>query len=170
MTDTMIEPERIFPPVMVKPMAQPAAKIAKVTFMDLDEIAWVLPSLQKSWPRLTEEAALTWFRDAIGGRFMLFLKTKNAVGMASFNASHKEPMNIVSEEFIRAKDGYEPAEILLMHKSFAEWAIAIGAKEYVWKTDSPNVGTPAAIRESLKEIKGVISVDQRSIQVATLKE
>lgn len=166
---SVTEPERIFPPRMVKPMEQVKPKVWPVAEPDLDELRWVVPELQKRWPLLTGDSALHWFKAAIGDRHSRFVRTKNAVGLANFDATIKDPSPVVTENFIRAKEGYSPGEIVWIHVAFAQWAKDIGAREYVLRTDSNGLGSTKEIDAALKSAFGLVT-EQRMFYALRLKE
>lgn len=167
---SITEPVQTFPPRMIDAMERPVETVWAVTDVEIDELRWAVPLLQKQWPRLTEDAISFWFRNAISDRYTKFVRTKNVVGMASYDTSVKEPWPIVRENFLRAREGYDTQEPLFIHRRFAEWAVSLGAKEYVFKLDSDRVGTTQAIREMLRKLPGVISVQPDEYYVAALRE
>ena len=164
-----VEPTRTFPPIMVAPVPGYQPKVWRVTDVDLDELKWLVPALQRRWPNLSQDSALNWFKSSIGDRFSNFVRTKNAVGLATFTATIKDPSPTVTEEFIRAKDGYEPHEIVSIHLTFAQWAKAINAREYVLKTDSSGLGSTKEIDAALRKEFG-LPIEQRMCFVLRLKE
>ena len=168
MTDTATE--QTFPPRMIEPMPVHVESVWRVTDVELDDIAWVLPALQKQWPRLDEGQCRNWFKAAIADRYTMFVRTKNVVGMAQFDANVKEPWPVVREIFIRAKEGYEPSEPLMIHRRFAEWAIGISAKEYQFKTDSDRIGNINEIKAMLRKLPKVLGIQSGTYEVATLRE
>ena len=168
---TLEEPPRIFPPTMIEPAKETKPRVWRVADVEIDELVpWVSAALQKRWPRLAPEDVARWFKCLIGERRALLVRTENCVGLAEFDASTKEPWSIVSENFIRAREGYNPEEPLLIQHRFLEWAIDIGACEYRFKIDSEGVGSVNKIRDSLRAVKRVVAVDQRSYLACILKE
>jgi hypothetical protein len=165
------EPTRIFPPTMIEPAKETKPRVWRVADVEIDELVpWVSVALQKRWPRLAPEDVARWFKCLIGERRALLVRTENCVGLAEFDASTKEPLPTVSENFIRAREGYHPEEPLLIHRFFLDWAVAIGAVEYRFKVDSEGVGNVNKIRDELKGVKQVRAMESRTYVAAILKE
>lgn len=165
------EPVQIFPPRMSAPIVNGKPRVWRVSDVEIDELVpWVAPLLQKRWPRLAAEDVARWFKILIGERRAMLVRTENCVGLADFDATTKEPIPVVSENFIRAREGYDPEEPLLIQLRFLEWAIDIGAAEYRFKLDSDGVGNVNKIKDTFKAHPKVIVVDTRSYSAAVLKE
>ena len=168
---TLEEPTRIFPPTMADVAKETKPRVWRVADVEIDELTpWVSAALQKRWPRLAAEDVARWFKCLIGERRALLVRTENCVGLAEFDASTKEPWPIVSENFIRAREGYNSDEPILIHHRFLEWAIAISAVEYRFKVDSEGVGNVNKIRDELKGVKQVRAMESRTYVAAILKE
>ena len=162
--------DQVFPPRMGPRVVQETPSVWRVTDVEIDEIVWAVPLLQRQWPRLTEDQCGHWFKAALNDRYTMFVRTKNCLGMAHYDSSTKEPLLVVKEDFIRGKDGYDPSEPLLIHKRFLDWATGLNAKEYQYKHDSDRVGTTGQIKEMFRKNPKVIGVEEASYQVATLRE
>jgi len=165
------EPVQIFPPRMIAPAVNDRPRVWRVSDVEIEELVpWVAPLLQKRWPRLAAEDVGRWFKILLGERRALLVRTENCVGLAEFDATTKEPIPVVSENFIRGREGYDPEEPLLIHRRFLDWAVDLGAVEYRFKTDSEGVGNVNKISDALKAVPKVLAVDTRSYRAAILKE
>ena len=156
------EPTRIFPPTMAETIKETKPRVWRVADVEIDEImSWLPPLLQKRWPRLATEDIARWFKCLMGERRALLVRTENIVALAEFDASTKEPIPSVSENFVRAREGYAVDEPSLIQKRFLEWAKDIGAVEYRFNIDS-NVAQTSKLT--------ACPVERRSYFAAILKE
>ena len=134
---TLQEPEQIFPPRMGDAPVVVAPKVWRVADVEIDELmTWVPALLQKRWPRLFPDDIARWFKCLMGERRALFIRTENIVALAEFDATTKEPWPVVTENFVRAREGYGPDEPMLIHKRFLDWAVDISAVEFRFNTDT----------------------------------
>lgn len=162
---TLEEPTRIFPPHMSEPATEVKPRVWRVSDVEIDEIVpWVAPLLKKRWPRLFEDDIARWFKCLIGERRALFIRTENIVALAEFDATTKEPWPVVTENFVRAREGYSPDEPMQIHKRFLDWAIDIGAVECRF-----NVDTNVPIKAKVGSTK-VKSFETRGYHAAILRE
>ena len=162
---TLQEPTQIFPPRMGDTPTVSAPKVWRVTDVEIEGLmAWVAPLLQKRWPRLFPDDIAQWFKCLIGERRALFIRTENIVAMAEFDHTTKEPWPVVTENFVRARDGYAPDEPMLIYKRLLDWAVDISAVELRFNVDT---NVPIKAKVGSARIK---SFETRGYHAAILRE
>ncbi len=134
-----------------KRMATPL--VWRVTESDLDTICpWLLPALQKRWPRLHTDGISYWFKSAVGDRRTLFIRTANVVGMWHSLSDILEPEPVIVEKFVRSNDNATIEEQILLYKYVKEWSQQIRARECILGLDT-DVGMTTNVQPALQSFK-----------------
>jgi len=97
---------------------------------------WLLPALQKRWPRLNSDGISHWFKSAMADRRTLFARTANMAGMWHSLSDVLEPTPVIVEKFVRGTDYATNEEACVLYGYMKEWAKQIGARECVIGMDS----------------------------------
>ena len=110
--------------------------LRNVTDRDLDQIVpWLLPSLQKDWPRLAEDNLRYWLRAAINDRTAKLCRTDLVVGLYFMQRDVLEPDGVVREKFFRHNKA-SADEQRMFYRDVREWARSIKARYLIVNEDS----------------------------------
>jgi len=120
-------------------MAQAAAVIApkvwrpQLSEMD-DLLSWLLPTLRKAWPDMSDDHTVADIRAAMTDPRSLLVRTSMVAGLFVAARDRRDGLK-VAEDFVRSRAPNND-EATLLYRFAEDWAASIGARRFLFNLDS----------------------------------
>src|SRR5690242_17137491 len=102
----------------------PSERVEMRRFMTADLAshgAWMIPRMLKSYPELSEAAAVGWIKGFVHSNEYLFLRQDNAVALAQLMPGYSlVPAQIVQERFVWVRDTKDEKQVEHAAEFYAE--------------------------------------------------